>query len=228
MPAEALSYRACRRPASATVEIADSVLLRVAGLGADRARQAAEALLERGARALVSWGLAGGLDPEFAPGELLLPVQILACDGSAYDTDAAWLRRAEARLAGSIDPRAVDLLESSTVLADPAAKASCYERTRAAGVDMESAAVAAAAARSGVPFLAVRAVCDAAHMPIPKCALHGLGPGGHLRPLRILVEIGRRPWEIGAVLELRRAFRAALATLRKVAVVMGPRLVAPS
>ena len=52
------------------------------------AAAAARALIEEGATALVSFGLAGGLDPELRPGRVLIPSIILA-DGETWRTDRA-------------------------------------------------------------------------------------------------------------------------------------------
>ena len=64
------------------------------------------------------------------------------------------------------------ILESPTIVAGIADKAQLFARVGAAAVDMESGVVARAAARAGVPFLAIRAIADAANTGIPRDVLN--------------------------------------------------------
>src|SRR5690606_23471211 len=65
----------------------DGLMIRVSGPGAERAAAAAEASIAAGAAALVSFGLAGGLAPDAAPGRLMLPHTVLVPDGRRFDVD---------------------------------------------------------------------------------------------------------------------------------------------
>jgi hypothetical protein len=82
---------------------------------------------------------------------------------------------------------------------------------------MESAAVAAVAARAGVPFACVRAVSDPAGMLIPPAAMRGVASDGTRRRAAVLLALARRPTQLPAVLRLRTAYFAAIATLELVA-----------
>ena len=82
---------------------------------------------------------------------------------------------------------------------------------------MESHAVAAAAARAGVPFIAVRAIADPAERAIPTSALAGLAPDGSTRPIAVVARLALRPWQIAGVIRLAADSAAALAALRGVA-----------
>ncbi len=55
---------------AALLAAADSLLVRCEGPGPDAARRAAEGAVAEGATALMSFGLAGGLDPALAPGHI--------------------------------------------------------------------------------------------------------------------------------------------------------------
>src|SRR5690606_20133882 len=112
--------------------------------GPERAAQAARAALEGGARALVSWGLAGGLDPALAPGAVVVPSAVLA-DGACFPCDADWAAavRAAARDAGLAAADGGTLLGVAVPLATPSSKAHAYAETGAVAADMESGAIAA-------------------------------------------------------------------------------------
>ncbi len=67
-----------------------------------------------------------------------------------------------------------------------AAKATLRAASGALAIDMESAAVAEAAAEAGVPFLVLRVIADPADRAIPPVALHGVAPDGSRRPWAVL------------------------------------------
>src|SRR5699024_7675936 len=117
-------------------------LLRLSGMGGERAARAARALLEAGATSLVSWGVAGGLNPELPGGTLLLPRQI-ACDGrkDTLPTDERW----RTRLHGRLQPELAINSDSMLSVAAPievAGKKHQLSRNGYAAVDMESYAIA--------------------------------------------------------------------------------------
>ena len=57
-----------------------------------RAEQAADAMVAGGAKLLVSYGLAAGLDPRFGPGTLLLPETVIAHEGEVETPDRGGVR----------------------------------------------------------------------------------------------------------------------------------------
>ncbi len=188
-----------------------------------RAQAGAADLVARGATALVSFGLAGGLDPRLGPGDLVLAEAVILPGGGRIETDRAWHQSATAAasLAGSqggpVIVSTAALAGSNRAVVSAAAKRLLFESTGAVAVDMESHGVAAAAQAAGVPFLIVRAVADPAARGIPALALAGLGPDGSLRPGRVVPGLLRRPWHLAALLRLAADSRAGLKTLRRVA-----------
>ena len=57
-----------------------------------RAEQAADAMISDGARLLVSYGFAAGLDPRLGPGALLLPETVIAHEGEVETPDRGGVR----------------------------------------------------------------------------------------------------------------------------------------
>jgi adenosylhomocysteine nucleosidase len=124
-------------------------------------------VIAEGARALVSFGLAGGLAPDARPGRLLLPRRVLTSSEQVFDVDVRWHARLTETLAADFDFDDRPLFAAHDVLADPAAK----RRAAALGVaavDLESGAIAAAAAQANVPFVVVRAVADGLDDALPS------------------------------------------------------------
>ena len=56
----------------------------ISGARPGRAEAEARRLVAEGCRALVSWGVAGGLDPALAPGDLVIPAEIVAENGGGW------------------------------------------------------------------------------------------------------------------------------------------------
>lgn len=127
------------------------------GPGPERAKQCATAAVAAGARALVSWGLAGGLAAGVQAGTVILPRHVIMQRGPTFAVAAEWRERL-ADLANEFTVNPGDLLTVSSALDSPAAKAAAATALGAVAVDMESAAIAAVAARARVPFVALRVV----------------------------------------------------------------------
>ncbi len=161
-----------------------------AGAGA-----AAHALIDAGASGLISFGVAGGLNPGLAPGALVIPGCILT-ETCRYETDATLTRL----LGGPV----YTLFGGPAIVVTAAEKQLLYAQTGADAIDLESGAVAAAAAARGVPFAALRAVCDAATSTLPPAALIALNARGAIMGAKILAAVLRRPGQVGALLRLGR------------------------
>ena len=136
---------------------AEEVLLGHTGVGPAAAAENAAALLAFARpRMLISTGFAGGLDPRLATGDLLLAENFSAPALLAQSRALAGARAFTGALTSQ--PHAAESV---------AEKAALHHATGALGVDMETASVAAACARAGVPLLAVRAISDPAREPLP-------------------------------------------------------------
>ncbi|MCG3202655.1 MAG: Futalosine hydrolase [Gammaproteobacteria bacterium] len=220
LPAEARTLLGQRPPGGGPS--VDTVLrcgphrLIVCGMGFEHARAGAAALLDAGARSLVSWGCAGALHPALPSGALVLPAVVIGASGT-YATDPAWRGRIEAAVGGPEHADAGPLLCGRTVLADRRARQDARERSGASAIDMESAAVGAAALEAGVPFLVVRAIADPATRVLPAFLPAITDAYGRPRLGRLARELLREPSALAPLLALQREFGRALATLRTVA-----------
>jgi adenosylhomocysteine nucleosidase len=165
------------------------------------AEAAAERLVSDGATALLSFGLAGGLDPNLRPGDLVVPVVVLD-DGRRYPTDEALCRAMGGATAG-------ELYAAPRIVADVDEKRRLSEATQASAVDLESGAVGRVARRHGLPFAVVRAICDPATRGLPPAALVALDARGAIGLLRVIGSILAHPLQMGALISL--AFDAAAA-----------------
>jgi adenosylhomocysteine nucleosidase len=196
----------------------------VAGIGPAAAAAAAHTLVEAGATALLSWGVAGGLDPRLRPGAIVLPAEVLGPATERYPTSTAWRERERRRLAGGEPVCEGAILSQGTAIADPRTKHAVHRASGAVAIDMESAAIASVAASRGLPFLVVRAIVDAASDELPDAVVDA-SRDGRPDPWRLLVGLVRSPGDLGALLGLAGRFRIAR---RALAAVAAAGLAAPS
>lgn len=207
-----------------SLSAASSLLVRISGVGADAAGAACDMLLAAGAVALVSWGSAAGLDDDLAPGTLVLPDRVVGSTAPRPDRD--WGDRVAFALRGRVRVVRGAMACPPTLLRTPADKRA-LAALGAVAADMESSAVADAARRAGVPWLAVRAIADGARVTVPDSVGASIDARGRVRLMRLVMALMRRPADVAALPALATGFRAASQTLRTVAAMAGPRLLAP-
>ncbi|GAB5374676.1 MAG: hypothetical protein AcusKO_11380 [Acuticoccus sp.] len=177
-----------------------------------------------GIGAIVSFGLAGGLAPALAAGDLLI-ADAVAAGTVVHPCDTASVARLTLRMAGhGMALRRGRLAATDTPVMSPKAKAALAASADAVAVDTESQHAAALAARWGVPLVVLRAIADPADAALPPLAVRAIGPDGRLDFRAIAGELVRRPGQIGALPATGRQSARAFGTLRRVRAVLGPGL----
>jgi adenosylhomocysteine nucleosidase len=199
MRAEASIARRCTRLVASTGGVA---------LAAD---QEADALIERGATALMSLGIAGGLADTLPTGTVVVATGVVVRNATIA-TDADWCARLLAGLPGAVPGL---LLGGDRIIGRAAQKAELFRRTGALAVDLESGGVARAAASAGLPFIAVRAIADTASADLPPAALVGLDRRGGVALGAVLGSLWRDPGQLTRLMSTARDTRAALRALAR-------------
>ena len=216
------------RAAIAAAPAAGTDLVTVAchGPGQDRGLSAARSLLDIGATALLSFGVAGGCDPALPSGTVVLCTGVRDLTGNGNGkilyTNREWLRRLKSRLLGDVlveDAMIASVAKPATGAAD---KCLLHSDLNAAAVDMESAAIARAAIDAAVPFMALRAVLDDAQTTLSPTALAGLGADGKPDLAAIARAIVKRPHDIPGLIRLGSANVKAKRALTRTANTTGP------
>lgn len=185
-----------------------------------RAAALAEAFAAGGARALMSFGICGGLTDAVRVGDLVLVDAVIHPEsGARYETHVAWRERLQGALGEGIRHVAGSLVGSPVVVDKPHAKRALSEQWKAVAVDMESHAVAEVAARHGLPFMVLRTCSDAAARTLPLAALSAMSPGGRFKAGPILKTLASRPWLLPPLLRLGRESGRALKTLKRLAAI---------
>lgn len=183
------------------------------GLGETAARDAAEVLLQNGATALLSFGLAGGLDPSLRCGTVLAPGQVIMAQAESLPCDDALLAYLYPRALHNTSHERAPLAHAPHVLATVADKTALRATTRACAADMESSGVGKAARAAGVPFAVLRVIADEAGEDLPSIALKAADPDGSVRALRAIRLAVRHPWQIPGLIRLGRSTARATRVL---------------
>jgi adenosylhomocysteine nucleosidase len=196
--------------------LADGTLVAVGGIGCTAAGLAAARLIEAGASALMSFGLAGGLDPGLSAGSVVLPSEVISRGGARFLTSTGW--REQLRIAIAKQRAVTDgiLLSSLTVIDAVADKASAFRETGAVAVDMESFGVAEVAAAHGLPFVAVRVIVDTALDVLPR-AVVAASRSGQVSLRRLVGGFALAPLDLVALIRLAQRYRVAARSLAAVA-----------
>ncbi len=196
--------------------------------GGDPARLESEltGALADGAAAVLSFGLAAGLEPLRAAGTLLVPAEIVS-GTETWRTDPLWSNRLRQVLGGG-DPRPLAGVDAPLIR--PADKAQFHQATGAVAADMESHCVARLALRAGRPFAALRVISDPAEQGLPPAAVVGMKADGRIALGAVLASLLRHPHQLPELARIARDARSAMSVLARCRGQLGPELgwVAPA
>lgn len=182
----------------------------VSGANAERAEIIAQGFLEAGARAIISAGLCGGLDPSLKSGDVVLGERVVSDSGDIVIAD-----RQLAAAADKFSPRHVAIFGSDEIVDSVEKKKALFDRYAAETVDMESHGAARAAANAGIPFIAIRVVADASTRALPKAALRAVTPTGGVNVMNVFVDCVKAPQQFEEIFALGRDSGAATEALRR-------------
>lgn len=206
----------------------DGTLVAVTGMGSSAASKGAATLIEAGATALASFGMAGGLDPTLSAGAILLPTEVIGVDGKRVATAQGWRDRVTAAVSAHGSVRGGSLLTATRAIGSVADKAELFRDTGAVAVDMESLAVGETAQAHQLPFVAVRVIVDSAGDALPNAVTTAADKEGHLHIWRLIGALALAPNELAPLLRLARRYRAANRSLAAVARTGSLRSLTPS
>jgi adenosylhomocysteine nucleosidase len=165
-------------------------------------------------RGVISFGVAGGLDPSLKSGDIVVATEVMAGDTRWL----AGLSLNEEQIAGiALGRRRVVrgmLAGVEEVVVAQSSKAALRSETGAAAVDMESHIAAAYAAENELPFAALRVISDPASRTLPALARNAIKPNGEIDLRKILGGLARNPQSLRALVSTGLDFNRALKSLR--------------
>jgi adenosylhomocysteine nucleosidase len=164
-------------------------------------------------RGVISFGVAGGLDPQLKSGAVIVATEVMAGESVWVASEAL----SDELIAGAGIGEKVfrgGLAGVEKVVTGQVGKAALRSVTGAAAVDMESHIAADYAAEAGLPFAALRVVSDPAHRALPELATTAIKPNGDIDMAKVMRGIARNPLVIRALVSTGRDFNRALRSLR--------------
>src|SRR5580704_5117951 len=165
-----------------------------------------------GARGVVSFGVAGGLSPDLAPGTCVIGSAIVSGANrmKRVSTHDDWSQSLLQAMPGAVRG---PLYGSPGPVTNPRAKAALYRTTGAIAVDMESHTVGDAAAAHGLPMAAIRVIADPAARALPPSVLAALRPNGAVDISALIWSVLKRPCDLPSLMRLALDAHAARRTL---------------
>ncbi len=190
--------------------------LRISGMGPESAKLAADALISDGVDALISFGTCAGLAPGLRHGALIVASEVIG-EGVTFAADSALSSTCLAHTNGLIVHNGV-LASVAEALTGVEQKRALHQSTGALGVDMETLAIARAAGAVGLPWVAIRAVCDPCEVSLPLWMAQTVGEPGWRDALAGLV---KAPGSLASLIRVAIGFAAARRSLGAAAVAVG-------
>ena len=185
-----------------------------------RLAAALERELARGATAILSFGISGGLVAEASAGTWLVADAVITRT-ARWPVDAAWAAALQRQLPGAMRG---SVAGADAIIASPAEKRALGLITGAFAVDMESHVVAAFAARHNVPFAVFRVVADPLQRTLAPAALAGMRSDGTVNRRAVLGSLLRSPGQLPLLLRNAIDTRTALRALSRGRRLLGPGL----
>ncbi|OPH82529.1 phosphorylase [Nitrobacter vulgaris] len=165
-------------------------------------------------RGVISFGVAGGLDPSLKSGDVVVATEVV----NGTSRWRAGLALSEELINGSgLGGQKVvraGLAGAEQVVLEQAGKAVLHATTGASAVDMESHIAAAYATAAGLPFAALRVISDPATRALPAIARNAIKPNGNIDLKKVLRGLARNPFTLGALVSTGVDFNRALRSLR--------------
>jgi len=166
-------------------------------------------------RGIVSFGVAGGLNPTLKSGDIVIASRIVTATRN-WATEPS-LTENLVSLPATRRRRAVVsgvLAGVEEVVTGQVGKAALRATTGADAVDMESHIAARYAEFNGLPFAAVRVISDPAHRALPELTMNAIKPNGNVDMWKVMRGIARSPKTIPHLISTGRDFNRALRSLR--------------
>ncbi|HEY0235228.1 MAG TPA: phosphorylase [Afipia sp.] len=165
-------------------------------------------------RGIVSFGVAGGLNPALRSGDIVIASEIVTAEKRWATASALTEMLISLPVKGRRSVVNGVLVGVEEVVLGQVGKAALRSSTGADAVDMESHIAARYAEDHGLPFAALRVISDPAHRALPQLAANALKPNGNVDIWKVVRGIARQPSEIRALVHSGRDFNRALRGLK--------------
>jgi hopanoid-associated phosphorylase len=173
---------------------------------------------KRGARGIISFGVAGALLPALAPGDVVVANSVITASGISR-TSQDWSKSIMECLPHAHHIPVFGAEKPALTVLD---KEAIWSSTGAAAIDMESGPIAEVAAHYALPYAVLRVVLDPADRAIPPSALAGVRDDGRTDVIAVLKSLIKRPQDLRGLLRLAEDNRKANEALLRCRKALGP------
>jgi len=168
-------------------------------------------------KAVVSFGVAGALNPNLRAGNIVIADHVVTDDGTVYATDPTISAQAYAPLKKHhLNVYSGAMVGSATEHYTAQDKASLFAQTGSTAVDMESGAAAAYAKAHNLPFAVIRTISDPQQLSFPKAVKDALQPDGSIDFGAVITDLFQDPAEFGQLIEVAFDAMEGFARLQRV------------
>lgn len=184
----------------------------------DQYERELHALVQRGARGIISFGTAGGISPSLRAGDVVVATAVMTAK-DRFDTHLPW---SKALLAANSHAHHLPVFGVEAPVLSVLEKEALWSATGVAAVDVESRVSAEVARHYGLPYAVLRVIIDPAHRAIPLSALAGVQDDGTVNALSVFRSLLRRPEDLGNIIRLAGDSRKANRSLLRCRQALGP------
>jgi hopanoid-associated phosphorylase len=173
---------------------------------------------KRGARGIISFGVAGALLPGLVPGDVVVASSVITARGISR-TSQDWSKSILECFPHAHHIPVFGAEKPALTVLD---KEALWSSTGAAAIDMESGPIAEVAAHYALPYAVLRVVLDPADRAIPPSALAGAREDGRTDAIAVLKSLLKRPQDLRGLLRLAEDNRKANEALLRCRKALGP------
>ena len=171
---------------------------------------AAKKVLKNNIDLIISFGLAGGMNPEIKNSDIIIPKKIFNEKFRFYKTSSFFNSYLEKKCKEKVISK-VNLITSQKIL-NKKMNTSLID-----AVDMEADFVFKAAIEHNVPFSSVKVIFDDLKNPIPNFLISTINTKGQLKSLNLFFLILKKPYRIKNLIEINKIYRKSMRKLTSLA-----------
>lgn len=175
--------------------------------------------VQKDCKAIISFGLCGGIGPEAQVGECFISTVMVTPTGN-YTSDPAWMDRIFTK---THFPETHWWSSGEFNMANTTAQRwALYKKTGCQVIDDESAAVFEFAKKRGIAAMAMRAVSDALKDNLPQAVVNAINPDGTTNVWNVIKSVFFDPKQIGSLWNTYQEYQTSIKALEHAAVLVGP------
>ena len=175
-----------------------------------------EKLISQGVDLIISFGIAGALDPRLKSGSIIISTQVLTPLYKRIPCNPSLGIKIFKLKKNKSGVYFRPVIGSNYPITNKTEKKKIFKDSGAAAVDMETHIAAKIAQKKGIPFLAVRSICDTTDQNLPDFIATNIENKKKLNILKILELIVKKPYELKKFPKLIMNYRKSMNGLREI------------